>query len=165
MNVPRLSFLSLLGILLVTTGCASKKQTARQINTIQAQVGALTDEVARLDRSLQETRAAIQAEENKGQDLQSQLGQSRSRLRSLREEESVIRGIYRTPSGFELPSINIQEALKNAGYYQGSLDGKIGPGTREAIRSFQNDNGLDADGVVGRRTWAKLKGHLENPGK
>ncbi len=160
-NAVRISLFSVLGALVLLTGCASKKKTNKQISALQAQVGTITDELVRLDQALQETRAAIQAEETRRNDLQSQLGGSRARLGALHEEESVIRGIYRTPSGFELPSINIQQALKNAGYYQGNLDGKIGNQTREAVRAFQRDNGLESDGVVGRRTWGKLKGHLE----
>ncbi|MBI4711007.1 MAG: peptidoglycan-binding protein [Candidatus Omnitrophica bacterium] len=73
----------------------------------------------------------------------------------------MVGGMYRTPSGFEIPSVNIQRALKKAGYYNGAIDGKVGPGTRDAIASFQKDNGLTADGVCGRGTWAKLKSYLE----
>ncbi|MBI4341198.1 MAG: peptidoglycan-binding protein [Candidatus Omnitrophica bacterium] len=51
----------------------------------------------------------------------------------------------------------IQQALKDAGFYQGSVDGKMGPLTRQAVEEFQRVNGLTPDGVVGRQTWAKLK--------
>ncbi|MBN1688758.1 MAG: peptidoglycan-binding protein [Candidatus Omnitrophica bacterium] len=68
--------------------------------------------------------------------------------------------MYRTPSGFEIPALSLQEALKNAGYYKGTLDGKIGSGTREAIKNFQRDNGLKVDGVCGRNTWERLKVYL-----
>jgi len=54
----------------------------------------------------------------------------------------------------------IQTALKNAGYYTGSIDGKLGPRSKKAIEAFQKDNGLKADGKVGRKTWAKLQTHL-----
>ena len=69
--------------------------------------------------------------------------------------------IYRTPSGFTLPSRDIQKALKNAGYYNGVVDGKVGSETRAALKQFQEDQGLGADGVCGRQTWAKLSGFLE----
>jgi peptidoglycan hydrolase-like protein with peptidoglycan-binding domain len=56
------------------------------------------------------------------------------------------------------PSTNeIQQALKNAGFYQGAVDGKMGPMTREAVKEFQRVHGLTDDGVVGRQTWAKLR--------
>jgi|CXWL01.1.fsa_nt_gi peptidoglycan hydrolase-like protein with peptidoglycan-binding domain len=54
----------------------------------------------------------------------------------------------------------IQEALKSAGYYDGKIDGTIGPKTKKAIERFQTENGLKADGKVGHKTWAKLGTHL-----
>lgn len=54
----------------------------------------------------------------------------------------------------------IQEALKSAGYYEGKIDGSIGPKTKKAVEKFQEDNGLKADGKVGQKTWAKLGAHL-----
>ena len=55
----------------------------------------------------------------------------------------------------------IQQALKNAGLYDGAIDGKIGPKSRKAIEEFQAKNGLKADGKVGPMTWEKLKAYLE----
>ncbi len=55
---------------------------------------------------------------------------------------------------------NIQIALKNAGFYKGPIDGKIGKGTRRAIRDFQKANGLAVDGVVGKKTWLLLENNL-----
>ncbi|MFA5272139.1 MAG: peptidoglycan-binding domain-containing protein [Candidatus Omnitrophota bacterium] len=55
---------------------------------------------------------------------------------------------------------NIQTALKNAGVYTGSVDGKIGPKTKKAIEAFQQQNGLTVDGKVGPKTWDKLKNYL-----
>jgi len=50
----------------------------------------------------------------------------------------------------------IQVALKNSGFDPGSLDGKIGPRTRQAIKDFQKSKGLVPDGAVGPKTWAIL---------
>jgi len=62
----------------------------------------------------------------------------------------------------ELPDeMSIQKALKNLGLYQGELDGKVGPKTREAVREFQKQNNLVADGKVGSKTWSLLKKGLE----
>jgi peptidoglycan hydrolase-like protein with peptidoglycan-binding domain len=52
---------------------------------------------------------------------------------------------------------DIQACLKNAGYYDGPVDGKFGPRTKKAIEDFQNANELMADGKVGPNTWNKLK--------
>ena len=54
----------------------------------------------------------------------------------------------------------IQTALKNAGLYQGNIDGKIGPGTKKAIQTFQQNNNLKVDGKVGPKTWAALEAYL-----
>lgn len=54
----------------------------------------------------------------------------------------------------------IQTALKNAGYYTGWIDGKLGPKTKKAIEEFQKANDLKADGKVGRKTWCILSKHL-----
>ena len=65
------------------------------------------------------------------------------------------------PSGpFNPQPKEIQRALKNAGYYGGAIDGKIGPKSTQAIVAFQKDNGLVADGKVGLKTWAVLSKYL-----
>lgn len=55
---------------------------------------------------------------------------------------------------------DIQAALKNAGFYTGEVDGRIGPMTRKAIKDFQTSKGLTADGKVGPKTWAELEKYL-----
>lgn len=54
----------------------------------------------------------------------------------------------------------IQTALKNAGFYTGLIDGKIGPMTKKAIEAFQKANNLKADGKVGAKTWSILSAYL-----
>jgi murein L,D-transpeptidase YcbB/YkuD len=56
---------------------------------------------------------------------------------------------------------DVQKALKNAGFYKGSIDGKVGQQTKKAVESFQRQHNLTADGVVGRRTWEELKVYLQ----
>ncbi len=66
-----------------------------------------------------------------------------------------------SPSGVDKPSVqNIQQALKNANIYLGKIDGVLGPKTKKAIESFQEQNSLKADGKVGSKTWQKLKTYL-----
>lgn len=141
-NLMKFSFYAaLIAVVFVATGCAKTTSTKKRVNALEAQVGVLTDEITRLDQQLQETRGAM--------------GTGASTYAGGRSVEAT--NIYRTPSGFELPSRDIQSALKSAGYYQGSVDGKIGPGTKDAVKAFQRDHGLSPDGVVGRQTWEKLK--------
>jgi hypothetical protein len=59
----------------------------------------------------------------------------------------------------------IQTALKNAGLYQGSIDGKIGPASKRAIMEFQTAHNLKADGKVGPMTWAALEPYVTSAGQ
>jgi hypothetical protein len=45
----------------------------------------------------------------------------------------------------------VQRRLARAGYYHGSVDGVIGPGTRTAIRAFERNNALPVDGLIDRQ--------------
>lgn len=160
----RMAILVLLsGLAVGMSGCVTKGAHKKEMNAVQGQIGALSQEVSRIDSSLRETDSALKEEEAKHKALEAELSASRGRIGSLKEERGVLSGgtTYRTPSGFELPSISIQKALKSAGYYNGDIDGKIGPSTRTAIRDFQSAHGLTVDGVCGRKTWEKLKTYLD----
>ena len=50
----------------------------------------------------------------------------------------------------------LQRRLKQWGYYKGSVDGVYGKGTVEAVKLFQRKNGLTADGIAGKSTFAAL---------
>ena len=54
----------------------------------------------------------------------------------------------------------IQRALTELGYAPGPIDGVFGSKTRAAIMRFQADNGLIADGIVGKKTRAKMQERL-----
>ena len=49
----------------------------------------------------------------------------------------------------------IQQKLNTLGEKIGT-DGKFGSRTAAAVQRFQRRNGLNADGAVGKATWAKL---------
>ncbi len=55
---------------------------------------------------------------------------------------------------------DVQTALKNAGFYTGPIDGKIGPKTKGAIQEFQKAKGLKVDGKAGPKTWAEMEKYL-----
>jgi putative peptidoglycan binding protein len=52
--------------------------------------------------------------------------------------------------------VDVQEQLQRAGYYDGPIDGILGPMTREAIAAFQADNGLAVTSVIDEPTLATL---------
>lgn len=148
------TLLLLSSFVVASSGCVSKGRHQREMNSLQSQVA--------------EMDAALKAQQERSQTLAAELETLRAEKAKQAEEAArqqvspeFTGGMYRTPSGFELPATDIQKALKSAGYYVGPVDGKIGPDSREALRNFQRDNGLTVDGVCGRETWAKLKTYLD----
>lgn len=59
----------------------------------------------------------------------------------------------------------IQKALKNKGYYTGSVDGIFGRQTTAAVKKFQKAVGLKVDGIVGPATLKKLGVSVGTDGK
>ena len=54
--------------------------------------------------------------------------------------------------------IAIQTQLNNLGYEAGTADGSFGQQTAVAVSKFQQDRGIEADGVVGAQTFRALMG-------
>jgi peptidoglycan hydrolase-like protein with peptidoglycan-binding domain len=52
--------------------------------------------------------------------------------------------------------INAQHVLKGQGYYSGKINGKMDAETREALKRFQQDQGLTVDGRLTKTTADKL---------
>ena len=53
--------------------------------------------------------------------------------------------------------VTLQNLLVEKGYIDGYyVDGDFEPGTEAAVKQFQTDNGLTADGIVGPTTWQAL---------
>lgn len=63
--------------------------------------------------------------------------------------------VYKNGSQGEVVK-QIQQKLKNWGYYDGNVDGIYGEKTTAAVRQFQSKNKLTADGVVGQQTLNAL---------
>ena len=54
----------------------------------------------------------------------------------------------------------LQHKLAQLNYYEGPVDGVLGPQTRAAITDFQRANGLPADGIAGATTMVKIDRQL-----
>jgi peptidoglycan hydrolase-like protein with peptidoglycan-binding domain len=56
-------------------------------------------------------------------------------------------------SGEQVKYLQAQLNLRGARL---KIDGNYGPLTQHAVATFQRQNGLTADGIVGPKTWGKL---------
>jgi peptidoglycan hydrolase-like protein with peptidoglycan-binding domain len=57
-----------------------------------------------------------------------------------------------------------QDDLNTLGYGTGGLDGIFGAQTETAVRAYQSQVGLTADGIVGCNTWRSLQEEVVGKG-
>lgn len=129
------------------SGCSTvPKKFKEEVSGIKSKVDTLESRV--------ESMESKQAEADRMVNQQSQTIED---LRASREKSVVTNITTRTGSvkGREHTK-EIQACLKNAGFYNGNIDGVKGKNTKKAIKEFQKANGLKADGVVGAKTWEAL---------
>lgn len=79
------------------------------------------------------------------------------------EEQNIIRNLTRGMRGADV--MEMQNKLIEAGYAlpKYGADGDFGQETEDALKKFQKDNGLNADGVYGEETRKILAGEKETP--
>ena len=133
---------------MMASGCAAQR-SAQEMNRLKSNVSLLDQRVSQLERASLAQPASSTPEWPSAAQPQAPAG------------ISVAAAPVTVPSGSSSailkPSTReIQQALKNAGLYQGAVDGKLGPKTRDAIREFQRVNQLKVDGLIGKQTWEKL---------
>ncbi|SER42869.1 membrane-bound lytic murein transglycosylase B [Faunimonas pinastri] len=51
----------------------------------------------------------------------------------------------------------VQQRLSALGYYDGEIDGKAGPASREAVKAFQSRNGMEPNGHAGVEVLSALR--------
>lgn len=59
--------------------------------------------------------------------------------------------------------MSLQNALNNLGYGPLNLDGNFGPQTTNAVKIFQQNLGLRADGIVEQNTWSVITQQVTLP--
>ncbi|MBU1125792.1 MAG: peptidoglycan-binding protein [Candidatus Omnitrophica bacterium] len=74
-----------------------------------------------------------------------------------KEKNLVISGATQDSVRVPVKIMEIQRALKESGFYRGKIDGKVGQQTTHAIVAFQESKGLKADGIIGNKTWDRLR--------
>jgi len=149
----------LLMMTVMVSGCATMQRDQSMVSQLQLRIGELERAAQNKDRRIADLETEVK-------DLSYDLEQVKKAPVSRRAASvpSVSSG---TPAvdddrivRVDVDPKTVQQALKNAGYYSGAIDGKVGSGTKKAIYQFQQDKGLTADGLIGRQTWAVLKTFL-----
>ncbi len=127
-------------------GCATARRQnefqvqglKNQISVLEAQVQSKDEEISSLREALAKTATEEKTETTTKTGKKKAIGEAKSHPNAKQ----------------------IQIALNNAGYNPGSIDGKMGKQTREAIRAFQKANNLKESGKADKETWDLLKEYL-----
>jgi peptidoglycan hydrolase-like protein with peptidoglycan-binding domain len=134
--MKRVGMILLVGLFAVgLAGCATTGKQNTEVDNLKGQISSLEEQLRAKDSEISDLRDEL-----------SRAGQSQ-----IATPEPCVKQSAKS----------IQTALKNAGFYNGPIDGFIGKQTRDAIRAFQKANNLKVDGRVGPKTWAILKGYLD----
>ncbi|MEE9327426.1 MAG: peptidoglycan-binding domain-containing protein [Cocleimonas sp.] len=120
----------------------------KKVKKLVVDVAASVDEekVDSVAKSIKVQNVATEAEEVRTKiDAEYKTVEKRSKISSERLEWRRV--LCKTNMG---PNINkrIQQALKDAGVYNGPVDGAIGRGTMSAVEKFQTDNDLPTGGLT-----------------
>ena len=148
--------LFVLGCIMVFTlslaGCATgRKQKDLQMQGLRNQISALEMQIQEKDNEINNLRESLSQASQ-----QSEVTQPvQQRHVGKTGKKKVIAEVKSRPN-----IRHIQTALQNAGYDPGTIDGRMGKQTREAIKAFQGANNLPADGKVGKQTWRLLSAYL-----
>ena len=150
-------------LMVFLAGCATTQQST-EVNRLQLQVSQLEQKLQEREDQIDELKYEIQQSAGQNDNFDSEevvepnfeesAGKdAASRRMDSAKDKRIIR-VSATPQ-------QVQEALKNAGYYTGSIDGKIGSKTQDAIKAFQTEHALKSDGIVGNKTWIEMKNYLQ----
>jgi len=150
----RLKWLLVIPMVLLVTGCST---VSKRMNNLETKMGALE---AKVD-SVEQRQSAIEGQTGESRES---VGYLKGKVESRGPSTVVVTGAQGN-AGYlygkkSLTHKDIQLALKNANFYTGPIDGKIGKNTKKAIREFQKANGLKADGKVGPKTRELLLQYL-----
>ena len=141
------SFVFLTGLLVVLGGCATT-QSGQSATDLQLRVSDLENQIAAKDAEIKDLKYTMK-------DMAYDLDRTKTRQPKTSKTDVYVKNddILRVNVSPE----NVQRALKAAGYYKGNVDGKLGSGSKAAIKKFQKDHDLQVDGIIGNQTWKELQ--------
>jgi len=131
--------------LISLSGCATtNKQDELEMQGLKNQLSVLETQIQSKDEEINNLRDSL-----------SKAAEEKASLEKKAHEKKAVLEVKSRPTVKQ-----IQEALEKAGYNPGSIDGRMGKQTREAIKAFQKANNLPSDGKTGQQTWDLLKEYL-----
>jgi len=157
-----LRLISIFILAIVFSGCATTQtktqndQIASRVTELEKNLQAKDTEIVDLQYQVKDLSSKIDVSKPAEPDQVSQVSTAQAepvKIPEVLDNAQIIR--------VKISPEKIQRALKSAGVYTGKVDGKIGPGTKEAIIEFQKSHGLKADGVLGKKSWEALKTYLK----
>lgn len=130
-------------VILFSGGCATTRAKKPEPADLTNQVAVLQGQLAAKDQEIQDLKYQID-------------GFNRSLETLPAKNFKPAKGsIIHVP---DVTPRDLQNALARAGFDPGPVDGRIGKKTKAAVKQFQRKKHLRADGLVGEKTWALLKG-------
>jgi murein L,D-transpeptidase YcbB/YkuD len=157
MKHSKLGIVAFLGFALLVTGCGKKNQDQANLSGTGFDSLTTNEELAQLPQASTNTTGQQAIEVLPIETSPVTQGVSQAMTSGNMAITNAANAVSSETMSYQQ---KIQTALKNAGLYNGPIDGKIGPGSRKAIETFQKDNGLKVDGKVGPKTWAALEPYL-----
>lgn len=135
-------------------GCATARKEAAGDPT-QVRISQLEEQLQQKDEEINDLKDQVESlsEDMKKKDSSSKRSGGSEAFDPSYKKDAILR--------VDVNPDQVQLALKNAGYYNGPVDGKIGEKTKKAVAEFQKAHNLNADGVIGRKTWNVLKTYLK----
>ena len=134
-------------VLLASAGCATTHGRDMSAQELHGRVLHLENLAEQRDQELAQLREELTAEREARQTLEQRVGGNAGAAAAR-------------PAAGGLTIREVQQALQRAGFDPGAIDGRMGRKTREALRHFQQAQGLTVDGRIGPQTIAKLKTYM-----
>jgi len=156
-------------LMLIFAGCSTTNRNVSNFSNLQVKVARLENNIEKRDQEMANLKMEVRGLKQMVEGLDT-LGEDLNEdFEHMKIEEPVLKkktisskskkkeSLIRVPVGIK----DVQEALSKAGYYQGTIDGKIGNKTKSAIFGFQKDHGLKMDGIIGKKTWTEMQIYLD----
>lgn len=157
-----LKALMVLVFLIFIAGCITtpKKPDESEIKALEDRISLLEAEVLKKNSEIINLTNALEKEKQEKKELLETVNKQKEQIEGLTEAIQEQKRKARSKTYYKTV-MKVQTALRNAGFDPGTIDGRMGPRTRKALKEFQKAHGLSADGSLDKQTWALLQEYLE----